>query len=207
MYTKISGGKKEDIIYWKLTWRNINRSLRDYIIYFITVALTAALMYSFLALGFSEDIISLSENMAMLTSGIVLMSVLIAFIASFVIGYAIRFMLGQRKKEFALYELMGMETKAVCYLFLIEHVIIGGFAFFLGSLAGVGLSSVLNQLVKNIFDVPHSYRISFSLKAWAATLRYFVLMYIFGMFRAVKIIRKQKVVDLLYDNRKNEDYE
>ena len=205
MVVKISRGIREYFIYWRLTWTNINRTLRDYIIYFITVALTATLMYSFLALGFSEDIISLSENMAMLTSGIVLMSVLIAFIASFVIGYAIRFILGQRKKEFALYELMGMETKAVCYLFLVEHIIIGGFAFLLGSLAGVGLSSVLNQLVKNIFDVPHSYRISFSLKAWVAALMYFILMYIFGMFRAVKIIRKQKVVDLLYDNRKNEE--
>ena len=112
-------------MYAKLAFRNICRSLRDYIIYFITITLTIALMYSFLALGFSDDIIAMSENMSMLTTGILALSFLIAFMASFVVRYAIRFMLGQRKKEFALYELMGMEVKTISNLFLIENTIIG----------------------------------------------------------------------------------
>ena len=98
-------------MYWKLAVKNIRRSLRDYIIYFVTLTLTAALMYSFLALGFSPDILAMTENMSMLTSGILMLSVLVALLSSFVVGYAIRFMLGQRKKEFAAYELMGMEVK------------------------------------------------------------------------------------------------
>ena len=109
-------------MYSKLALRNIRRSLRDYIIYFITLTLTAALMYSFLALGFSPDIITMTENMSMLTSGILLLSVLIAFMSSFVIGYAIRFMLGQRKKEFATYELLGMEVRTVRNLFLAVYL-------------------------------------------------------------------------------------
>ena len=36
------------MMYWKLAIQNIRRSLRDYIIYFVTLTLTAALMYSFL---------------------------------------------------------------------------------------------------------------------------------------------------------------
>ena len=64
-----------------------------YIIYFVTLTLTAALMYSFLALGFSSDVLAMAENMSMLTTGILLMSALVAFLSSFVIGYAIRFML------------------------------------------------------------------------------------------------------------------
>ena len=156
-------------MYAKLAFKNIRRSLRDYIIYFVTITLTAALMYSFLALGFSQDISAMSENMSMLTSGILILSVLIAFMTSFVIGYAIRFMLGQRKKELATYELMGMEVKTVRNLFLAENTIIGGCAFLLGSLIGTGLSGLLNQLVKNIFDVPHTYRVFFSFQAWAIT--------------------------------------
>ena len=34
-------------MYGKLAMKNIRRSLRDYIIYFVTLTLTAALMYSF----------------------------------------------------------------------------------------------------------------------------------------------------------------
>ncbi len=40
----------------------------------------------------------MSENMSMLTSGILGMSVLVALIASFVISYAIRFMLERTEK-------------------------------------------------------------------------------------------------------------
>ena len=140
-------------MYWKLAIQNIRRSLRDYIIYFVTLTLTAALMYSFLALGFSSDVLAMAENMSMLTTGILLMSALVAFMSSFVIGYAIRFMLGRRKKEFATYELIGMEAKTVRNLFLAENSIIGTGAFLLGSLVGTGLSGLLNQVVKNIFEV------------------------------------------------------
>ena len=192
-------------MYWKLAAKNIRRSLRDYIIYFVTLTLTAALMYSFLALGFSPDILSMTENMSMLTTGILILSVLIAFMSSFVIGYAIRFMLGQRKKEFAAYELMGMEVKTVRNLFLVENGIIGGVAFLFGTLAGTGLSGLLNQVVQNIFEIPHTYRVLFSFRAWGMTLFFFILMYGFGMFRAAKVIRRQKVIDLLYDNQKNEE--
>ena len=164
-------------MYAKLAFRNVRRSLRDYMIYFITLTLTAALMYSFLALGFSEDIVAMTENMSMLTSGILLLSVVIAFLSSFIIGYAVRFMLGQRKKEFATYELMGMEGKTVRNLFLAENSMIGVGAFLLGTLLGTGLSGLLNQVVKNIFEVPHSYRVSFSLRAWAVTFLFFALMY------------------------------
>ena len=100
------------MMYWKLAIQNIRRSLRDYIIYFVTLTLTAALMYSFLALGFSSDVLAMAENMSMLTTGILLMSALVAFMSSFVIGYAIRFMLGRRKKEFATYELIGMPFRS-----------------------------------------------------------------------------------------------
>lgn len=192
-------------MYSKLAIRNIRRSLRDYIIYFVTLTLTAALMYSFLTLGFSPDILAMTENMSMLTSGILILSVLVALLSSFVVGYAIRFMLGQRKREFAAYELMGMEVKTVRNLFLVENSIIGGAAFLLGSLLGSGLSGLLNQVVQNIFEVPHHYQVLFSLRAWGITLLFFILMYGFGMLRAAKVIRRRKVIDLLYDSQKNEE--
>ena len=192
------------MMYAKLALRNIKRSARDYVIYFITIILTVMLMYSFLALGFSPDIASMSENMSMLTSGIVALSVLVALISSFIISYAVRFMLGQRKKEFATYELLGMDIGAIQKLFLIENSMIGLIAFVIGLILGTGLSGLLAQVVKKIFDTPHSYQISFSVQAFALSLFFLARMYGVGMIRAVHIIRRKKIVELLYDSRKNE---
>ena len=192
-------------MYIKLAIQNMKKSIRNYVIYFVTITLTAAMMYSFLALGFSKEVLSMSENMSMLTSGILGMSVLVALIASFVISYAIRFMLEQRKKEFATYELLGMETSNIQKLFFIENGVIGMAAFFIGTFSGIGLSGVLVQIINHIFEMPHTYRISFSIKAFATAFILFMLMYGIGILRAAKVIRKRKIVDMLYDHHKNEN--
>lgn len=192
-------------MYTKLAIQNMKKSIRNYVIYFVTITLTAAMMYSFLALGFSKEVLSMSENMSMLTSGILGMSVLVALIASFVISYAIRFMLEQRKKEFATYELLGMETSNIQKLFFIENGVIGMAAFFIGTFSGIGLSGVLVQIINHIFEMPHTYRISFSIKAFATAFILFMLMYGIGILRAAKVIRKRKIVDMLYDHQKNEN--
>ncbi len=192
-------------MYFKLAIQNMKKSIRNYVIYFVTITLTAAMMYSFLALGFSKSVLSMSENMSMLTSGILGMSVLVALIASFVISYAIRFMLEQRKKEFATYELLGMETSNIQKLFFIENGVIGMAAFFIGTFSGIGLSGVLVQIINHIFEMPHTYHISFSIKAFATAFILFMLMYSIGILRAAKVIRKRKIVDMLYDHQKNEN--
>ncbi len=191
-------------MFQRLALLNMKRSMRDYLIYFITLSLTAAFMYSFLALGFSEDILAMSENMSMLTTAVVGLSVLVAWIASFVIGYAVRFMLMQRKKEFAVYELLGMETRLIQKLFLMENGLLGFGAFGLGAWLGSGLSGILVSLVNRIFETPHTYRIVFSGKALAVAFLFFVCMYGMGMVRSVKIIRRSRIIELLYDSKKRE---
>ena len=152
-------------MYIKLALRNLRRSARDYGIYFLTVAVTVALMESFLALACARDVLSLSENMGILTTGIVGVSVLVALLSSCVIAYGVGFMLGQRKQEFALYQLMGMELRTVQRMFFWENGLLGLAAFGLGALLGTGLAGVLAQGVWWIFQTPHQYQVVASPKA------------------------------------------
>ena len=57
----------------KLALRNAQRSIRDYIVYLITVSLSFALIYSFNTLVFSEEIRSLNTEMDTM-SGIILLA-------------------------------------------------------------------------------------------------------------------------------------
>ncbi|WP_407453271.1 ABC transporter permease, partial [Methanobrevibacter sp.] len=191
-------------MYLKLALRNIKRSTKDYVIYFVTIILIVMLMYSFLALGFSVDIISMSENMTMLTTGMIILSIIVTLISSYIISYAVQFMLRQRKKEFAIYELLGMEVGTIQKLFLIENSIIGVLAFSIGLVLGIGIVGILAGVVKNIFQLPHTYQILFSFEALMLCIIFFVCMYGIGIVHAVRIIKREKIVDLLYDSRKNE---
>ncbi len=191
-------------MYLKLALRNIKRSAKDYVIYFVTIILIVMLMYSFLALGFSDDILSMAENMSMLTTGMIALSVVVTLISSYIVGYAVQFMLRQRKKEFAMYELLGMEVGTIQKLFLIENIVIGVFAFGIGLVLGTGIVGILTGVVKNIFQAPHSYRILFSSEALVLCVIFFVCMYGAGIVRAIRMIRREKIVDLLYASQKNE---
>ncbi len=122
----------------KLALRNLRRSARDYGIYFLTVAVTVALMESFLALACARDVLSLSENMGFSPTGIVGVSVLVALLSSCVIAYGVGFMLGQRKQEFALYQLMGMELRTVQRMFFWENGAVGTGGLWAGGAVGNG---------------------------------------------------------------------
>ena len=56
----------------------------------------------------------------------------------------------QRKKEFAVYELLGMETRLIQKLFLLENGLLGLGAFGFGAWLGSGLSGILVSLVNRI---------------------------------------------------------
>lgn len=191
-------------MYIKLALRNLRRSARDYGIYFLTVAVTVALMESFLALACARDVLSLSENMGILTTGIVGVSVLVALLSSCVIAYGVGFMLGQRKQEFALYQLMGMELRTVQRMFFWENGLLGLAAFGLGALLGTGLAGVLAQGVWWIFQTPHQYQVVASPKALGMTFLLFLLMYGVGALRAGRVLRRQSIQGLLTSCRANE---
>lgn len=192
------------MLYLKLALRNMRRSAKDHLIYMATLTMTAALMYAFLALGLSPDIHALAENMTMLTAGTAALSVVVALVSSFVVSYAVRFMLDQRKKEFALYTLLGMTPRTLALLFVLENGLLGLAAFGAGTLLGVGLAGIFTQLVNHIFQTPHVYQLTFSGQALAITLLLFVLMHGTGLLRSALILRRQQIVTLLYDSRKND---
>lgn len=192
-------------MYVKLSLRNMKRSMKDYAIYYFTLAFMVALLYSFLVLGFSGEIRALAENMTLLTGGVVFLSFFVAGISAFVVSYAVRFMLAKRKKEFAAYLLMGMENLTVMRLFVGENILIGFCAFFTGIFLGVGLSGVLTQIAMNIFEVPHAYQVHFSAEGVLCTFLLFLIMYGSGIVRAAGVIKRRKIIDLLYDHLRNEE--
>ena len=61
----------------ELSLRNAKRQARDYLVYFVTVVMAAALLYSFNGLVFSQEIITLSKGISVLPLMIVLASVVV----------------------------------------------------------------------------------------------------------------------------------
>lgn len=120
----------------KLSLRNARRQAGDYLVYFATIIMVTALMYSLNGLIFSEEIQSLSKLLKSLPAMIVLASIAVICIMSWLVSYTTKFMLTQRSRELGTYILIGLENRQVAHLFFLENIMVGSFAFLFGILLG-----------------------------------------------------------------------
>ena len=87
-------------MYYKLSLRNMRRSASDYAIYFITIMLAISLMFAFNSIIFSEELISLAENMSALSYSLIILSIILVIVLAFMVNYATKFIIKKRKREF-----------------------------------------------------------------------------------------------------------
>ncbi len=191
-------------MYVKLSLRNIKRSIKDYGIYFITITLAIAFMYSFLTLAFSDGIQALSDNMHSFTYMILFLSIIITFLIAFTVRYSNRFIVEKRKKEFAVYLLLGMERRLLRNMFCIENGIIGILAFGVGIVTGSLLSQIFTVSIMKLFEVSFRFEPAVTMKPVLFAFLCFLIMYGINIIKTGKIINKMPVVEMLYSTRFNE---
>lgn len=198
-------GQKRNRLSLKLSLRNARRQANDYLVYFVTIVMAAALIYSFNGLIFSKELLELSVRMAYLPAMIVFASVVVVCIIGWLVYYTTGFMLTRRSRELGTYMLIGLEPKQVARLFMTENLIIGGTAFVPGTLLGSLLFQALRAILLALFGISYHFRLSYSLKAGGLTLVYFVLIYLFAQLKCRKRIRSMKIHDLIYYEKENEE--
>lgn len=187
----------------KLSLRNAQRQLRDYSLYFITLACAVSFMYAFNALIFSEHIKALS-NLDLLPYLVIATSVLIVLILGWIVSYMTNYILKRRSKELSIYMLSGISNKAVSRLFFLENLIIGTIAFVLGLPVGILLSQLLSATMLHVFGLKYTLDFGLSISTAGLTFFYFAAMFLFSMKKSQKWIRKKRLYDLLYQDRQNE---
>ena len=188
----------------EISLRNAKRQARDYLVYFVTVVMAAALLYSFNGLVFSQEIITLSKGISVLPLMIVLASVVVVCVFGWLVAYATRFMLLRRGRELGLYLLIGLENRQLARLFFLENLAVGGCALVLGTALGGLLYQAFRAIVLALFGLPYAFSFGFSLPALGLTVLYFALIYLFALRRSRKYIRRANIHDLIYVDRANE---
>ena len=157
-------------LYLKLAVGNVRRSARDYSVYFATLGFAACLLYSFVASTDHLRAMGLSpEQLGVLGSaGDILQafSVFTVLVFLFLVRYANRFLLRRRKREFALYELMGMGRGATAFVLIAETALVGACALALGIALGGALSPAFGAIAAFVFNV--SWRPVFAFSAGSA---------------------------------------
>lgn len=194
---------------FKLSLKNITKSLKDYSIYFFTLVVAVSIFYIFNSLEAQKSILILSETKQdMIQSIIAIMnylSVFVSIILGFLIIYSNNFIIKRRKKEIGLYLTLGMSKRKVSTMLAIETIVIGLFSLLVGLILGVFISQGLSILTAKLFEVNLSnYTFIFSEKALYKTIIYFGLIFVLVMIFNIITLTKYKLINLLTENKQNE---
>lgn len=194
------------MMYGKLILRNVKRSVKDYLIYIVTLTLCVTMFYSFLSIssnyykpdiGSEYDLNMLSDGMKTAICGVTLLLL-------FLIKYVNNYMIQRRQKEFAIQTVMGMERKTTAVLFFVETMLMGLVALGLGIVIGTFCSQFITAILLSTYG--KSFKLSWMLypDTFLLTVVFFTLSYaLIGLFN-VHTIRKIKVIDMLNADKENE---
>ncbi|WP_131080221.1 FtsX-like permease family protein [Clostridioides difficile] len=203
--SKVSSVSSES--FKQLALNNVKKSLKNDLIYFITLVFGVIILYTFNSLD--NDIAILSNNALLSSSisfvrGIVsIFSILVCIIFAFLIIYANNYLMKQRKKEFGIYSILGMDRRDINKLMFREMMIIGIFSLIIGIVFGVFISKGLSIFALKMLGISSS-GFSFSILTTIKTIVFFgIVLLLVNKFNK-KTIKKYKLIDLLNANKKNE---
>lgn len=196
-------------MFGKLALKNIKRSIKDYAIYFFTLVLGVAIFYVFNSLESQSVMLDVTERVKNILE---LMNIILGVVSTFVscilgalIIYASRFLIKRRSKEFGVYMTLGMSKRKISQLLLLETLLVGILSLVVGLVLGILASQFTSVLVANMFEANLThFEFVFSGAACVKTLIYFGVIYLVVMIFNTIIVSKQKLINLLSSDRRNE---
>ncbi|WP_297636077.1 ABC transporter permease [uncultured Clostridium sp.] len=193
---------------FKLAFKNVKKSMKNYAIYFLTLSFAVCIFYAFNSIGAQGKLLSANgdkEIIEMMGQVIGYISVFVSVVLGCLIIYANNFLIKRRKKELGLYMSLGMQKGKISKMLVVEEIIIGIASLVCGILSGIVLSQFLALLTVKLFNISDkSFSVIFSLDAMIKSIIYFGIIFILVMIFNVIIVSKYKLIDLLTAHKKNE---
>ena len=191
----------------KLAWGNVRRAGRDYLVYLLTLTLGVTVFYAFNTISMQVDIAGIDEKGLAQVMGSMLgdLTYFLAGVMAFLMVYANNFIMKRRKKEFGLYQVLGMGRGRVATIMALETVIVSVGAFVAGIVLGVGLSQLMTFFTASLFKTQiANFHFFFSVHAFNLTLVCMLVMFVLTLLLNLRAVRRTKLIELMGAERRNE---
>lgn len=191
----------------KLAWGNVRRAGRDYLVYLLTLTLGVTVFYAFNTISMQVDIAGIDEEGLAQVMGSMLgdLTYFLAGVMAFLMVYANNFIMKRRKKEFGLYQVLGMGRGRVATIMALETVIVSVVAFVAGIVLGVGLSQLMTFFTASLFKTQiANFHFFFSMHAFNLTLVCMLVMFVLTLLLNLRAVRRTKLIELVGAERRNE---
>lgn len=187
--------------YFRLALTNIKKHARSYVPYIITCVITIAMFYIIKSLAFNLD-----KNLSSISAAtsMSLGSIVVAIFAIIFLFYTNSFLLKKRKKEFGLYNILGMEKKHMSALIATESLIVSVISLVLGLIIGIALDKLIFMIVIKLLDGQSPLGFTIIPEAILHTVVLFCIIFAAILLNSVRIVYTTKTIDLLHGSNTGE---
>ncbi len=182
--------------YGRLAFSNLKKNGSLYLPYVLAVIGTSAMYYILMAISRDEGIKEMPGSGA-LAAILGLGCGVIGIFAVIFLFYTNSFLMKRRKKEFGLFNILGMEKRHIAKMMFWEIVMVAFVSILLGITAGVLLNKLVTMVLLHLvsFEVPFGFHIS--IEAIVSTVILFLCIFgvtlIYNLFQ----VQKAKPIELL----------
>lgn len=189
--------------YPKLAADGIRKNKRLYLPFILTCIGMVAMEYIITFLGLSKAILQLpgGETIRVVMR---LGSFVIAIFAVIFLFYTNSFLLRRRKKEFGLFNILGMGKNNIAVILLWECLIILGISLACGLFFGIALSKLAEIGLFFIMNGSADYSFSIDFSGVLMTVGIFALIFVLLYFNALIRVKHSSAVDLIKSENSGE---
>lgn len=183
--------------YIKLAWTNIRKNRKFYLPYILTCIGMVMMFYIITYLTFDKEIGSFSggtilQNLLGLGMGI------IGFFSLIFLFYTNSFLMKRRKKEFGLYNILGMDKWNIARVMLQESIIVTMISLISGLITGILFSKLGQLLMIRMLHKETTYTFSVEPKVVCITVLLFTGIFVLILLNSLRQIHISKPIELLY---------
>lgn len=185
------------LFYPRLAWTGIKNNRRLYLPYILTCIGMVAMFYIMLSL-------STAEFLDKMRGGTTLGSVLglgagvIGFFAVLFLFYTNSFLIRRRKKEFGLYNILGMGKRNIARVLFSETLILAAVSLVFGLILGAALSKLAELGLAYFVESDAGYDFTVYPTAMGYTVLLFVCIFLLLFFKSVGQVSLSNPVELLH---------
>ncbi len=191
------------MFYAKLALTNLKKNSKAYVPYLFTCVITIVMFYVMYAIGLNRGLDEMSGAGALKTI-LLWAAVITAIFSAVFLFYTNSFLVKQRKKEFGLYQVLGMDKLNLSKMMAWESILTAALSIIAGLLLGILLGKLMFLILLKMIHFSVSLKFAVEPKAVLGTIILFLLIFIFTYIFNLFQVQKANPVDLLHGQNQGE---
>lgn len=190
--------------FFSIAVNNIKKRFSSYAMYFFSTVSSVSIFTMFCCIYFNPQFAVYKSGTSKI--GLILkVSALIVLIFSFIfIIYSNKFFLKERKKEIAIYSLLGMRKSEIGKMLFYENIIMGMISTVAGVILGTIFSRFFTMILFKLMAVGTKVSFAVEFKAVIVPMIVFFVIFVISSVNAYSIIYRYKLIDLLSADKQGE---